>query len=165
MTSNVVKFTNIINLSVSVHLSVHIAVTAAPRFFYPVDSLPITRRFWPAWTCTFSAAFLLIFSRKLGGCEERLIGPLDEVDRLVGINLGSVYLRRDDAARGANLRRHCYSWWPSYIRSNLKGATCCCRSKWLTRTRQTAVVGLWWPAVLVARTSAGFLVRAEMATP
>ena len=56
--NNVQKFTNIINLSVSVHLSGHIAVTAAPHFFYSAGNLPITRRFWPAWTCTFSAAFL-----------------------------------------------------------------------------------------------------------
>ena len=108
--NNLQKFTNIINLSVSVHLSGHIAVTAAPRFCYPVGNLPITRRFWPLWTSTFSAAFVWVFSPKQGGCEERLIGPLDEVDRLVGINLGSVYLRRDDAARGANLQRRCYSW-------------------------------------------------------
>ena len=66
---------------------------------------------------TFSAEFLLIFSRKLDGFLERLIGPLDEVDRLVGINLGSVYLRRDDAARGANLQHHYYSWWPSCTRT------------------------------------------------
>ena len=48
-----------------------------------------------------------------------------QVIPVVGINLGSVYLRRDDAARGANLQHHYYSWWPSCTRSNLKGATCC----------------------------------------
>ena len=29
-----------------------------------------------------------------------------QVIPVVGINLGSVYLRRDDAARGANLQHH-----------------------------------------------------------
>ena len=64
---------------------------------------------------------IFVFSRKQGRCEEWLIGPLDQVDRLEGINLGSVYLPRDDATHGANLQCRCYSWWPSCIRSNLKG--------------------------------------------
>ena len=103
------QFKNIINSSVSVHLSGHIAVWAAPRFFYSAGNLPISRRFWPAWTCTLSAAFLYVCSRKQGGSEERLIGPLGEIGRLGGTNLSSVYLQRDDAARSANRQRQCYS--------------------------------------------------------
>ena len=88
----------------------------------------------------------------LNGFSGLSAGPLGAEGRWGGIMAYSIYLKHACVGRYASLRCHCCSWWPSWRRSSLMEARCCCGSTFRRRSLRTVSVGRWWLSDLAAQT-------------